>query len=157
MIYDTLDELEKYAGLAPTAWPKIMDFIRNFPHDAALGRHEIDGSRIYVLVQRYQPHAADYDRLEIHQKYIDIQVLLAGRETIYFDRVNDLAVTTAFNPEKDVEFFRGTPARVMPLHLEGGRFAVFFPEEGHIPGCGDPAGEEVLKLVVKIDRAVLGA
>ena len=39
--------------------------------------------------------------------------------------------------------------RGVRLPLKVGNFAVFFPDEGHMPGIGDP-GSAVVKAVVKL-------
>lgn len=152
MIYDSLDQFSRYEALAPQTWKKIAAFLAGCSPQTPVGRYELDGDRLYASVQNYETHAPNPDKLEIHRKYIDIQLLLAGEEAIVVRSVEDLAVAQEYNGEKDVAFHRlpaGTPAVSLPL--VPGRFAVFFPEEGHMPGLTGPGGvAPVVKVVVKI-------
>lgn len=148
MIYDRLENLNDYAALDPQAWKLISDFIvscgEKMPEK---GKHQLDGDRVFVIVQNYNTHDADLDKLEIHRNYTDIQVLLAGQETIYYCDIDGLTCTSEYDAAGDYALYRmenGTP-----LKLEPGNFALFLPGEGHMPGVGAPT-DSVVKLVIKI-------
>ena len=79
---------------------------------------------------------------------IDIQLLLAGKESIIYRDVEDTECIGEYNPEKDIAFF-SKPDAGLAIPLEVGNFAVFFPGEGHAPGIGDP-DNTVIKAVFKI-------
>ena len=49
--------------------------------------------------------------------------------------------------------FAAEEKKVTLLPLEPGNFAIFFPEEGHMPGCGNKSS--VVKIVVKIHKSLL--
>ena len=151
MIFDSLNNFMRYGKLAPAAWEKILKFLRSCTPETPAGRYEIDGDRIYASIQGYETHAPDPDKLEIHRKYVDIQLLLAGKESILCRPVDDLAVTVPYDDGKDIAFYRAAEGNYVTVTLEPGKFAVFFPEEGHMPGlsCAG-AGREVVKVVVKI-------
>ena len=151
MIFDSLNNFMQYEKLAPAAWEKISKFLAGCTGETAAGRYEIDGDRIYASVQGYETHEPDPDKLEIHRKYVDIQLLLAGKESILCRPVDDLAVTVPYDDGKDIAFYRAAEGNSVIVTLEPGKFAVFFPEEGHMPGlsCAG-AGREVVKVVVKI-------
>ncbi|MDD3155663.1 MAG: YhcH/YjgK/YiaL family protein, partial [Victivallaceae bacterium] len=61
-----------------------------------------------------------------------------------------LAVTQEYDAKKDCAFYAYNPAGGTILTLTPGVFAVFFPNEGHMPclAVGSPA--TVKKVVVKI-------
>ena len=148
MIYDRLENLNDYAALDPEAWKLVSDFIvscgEKMPEK---GKHVLDGDRVFVIVQQYNPHEIMEDKLEIHRNYTDIQLLLSGNETIYYCSIDGLDCTHEYDEQGDYALYRmenGTP-----LALEAGNFALFLPGEGHMPGVGD-ANSEVIKLVVKI-------
>ncbi|HEY2895332.1 MAG TPA: YhcH/YjgK/YiaL family protein, partial [Pirellulales bacterium] len=46
------------------------------------GRHEIDGDRVFALINRDPGRGRAGARLEAHRKYIDIQFLVSGQEEI---------------------------------------------------------------------------
>ena len=93
MIFDSMNNFMQYGKLAPAAWEKILKFLADCTEKSPAGRYEIDGDRIYASIQGYETHAPDPDKLEIHRKYVDIQLLLAGKESILCRPVDDLAVT----------------------------------------------------------------
>ena len=150
MIYDSLKNFADYAGIAPAAWKAVAEFLRTATPDMAGGCHEL-GNGVRALVQKYHPHAADADKLEIHRNFADIQLLLAGKESILCRPVDGLEVTLPYDGGKDIAFYRAAEGNSVTVTLEPGKFAVFFPEEGHMPGlsCAG-AGREVVKVVVKI-------
>ena len=153
MIYDSLDRFSRYAKLAPGVWKKIETFLAGCSPRSAAGRHELDGDRVYASIQEYETHAANPDKLEIHRKYIDIQLLLDGEETICFRPVDGLETTLSYDAGRDIAFYRlpAGDAAYTPVTLVPGNFAVFFPEEGHMPGLfrGD-APRRAVKVVIKI-------
>jgi len=153
MIYDSLDQLSRYARLAPGVWEKVGAFLAGCSPDTPNGRHELDGDRVYASIQDYETHPVNPDKLEIHHKYIDIQVLLSGEESILVRSVDKLETTLAYDAGRDIAFYR-LPAGdcdSIPVTLVPGKFAVFFPEEGHMPGLiRGNAPCRVLKVVIKI-------
>ncbi len=149
MIFDQCSDFDRYAKLAPEAWPLVAEFLKNASADTPVGKYELDGKNVYALVQNYNTHPADPAKLEIHRNYIDIQLLLAGEEAILFEPVSGRPETVPYDANRDIAFYELDPAAALPVGLRPGNFTVFFPGEGHLPGVGDPAGKAV-KVVVKI-------
>ena len=115
MIFDKIENLKNYAGLAPEVFEKITAFLGGLSADTEDGRTELMGSDLYAMVQRYNTHPFDADKLETHTKYIDIQLLLAGEEVIYYGYADGLPVTSPYSDEKDYAFYRagrGTRSRL---------------------------------------------
>jgi YhcH/YjgK/YiaL family protein len=46
------------------------------------GKHPIDGDRFFAIVVRADSRSPETAEFEAHRKYIDIQYLVSGRETI---------------------------------------------------------------------------
>lgn len=83
MILDSLKNKERYASLHPR-FKTVFDFIDT--HDIAAmecGRHDIDGDDVFVNVQELDLRDRSQARLELHRKYIDIQLLLRGPEEVF--------------------------------------------------------------------------
>ena len=149
MIVDVLKNAETYYGVHPRfakSFETIKEFIKNPKPD---GKYEIDGKNIFVIVSSYKTAPNDNISWEAHDRYIDIQCLLKGKEIQWGINRDGLEVTDPMDTSKDVGFFkfdgRGTPA-----YLEPETFAVFFPEDAHIPGCmaGEPTDNQ--RIIVKI-------
>ena len=156
MIYDTLENLGSYAPLAPEIWSKISAFLAECAKKTPpAGRAEIDGDRLYASVQYYNPKAPNLEKFEAHRDYIDIQLLLAGSETIYYAPSAGLPVVTDFTPGKDCAMYRVTSLdQATPLAIKPGNWALFLPGEAHLPGVGDPSVSGI-KIVIKIAASAL--
>ena len=146
MIYDRLENFADYAALAPEAWSSIAAFLRTLTPDIRPGRYEIDGDRIFAVVNDTVSHDAFPDKLEYHERYADIQLVAAGREKILCGPL-DGAPSAPFSEEKDLGF-RMLGAVDLEAQLFPGVFLLLFPGEGHLPDVGD--GSRVLKVVVKV-------
>jgi YhcH/YjgK/YiaL family protein len=152
MIFDRLENLPAYTSLAPEVMPKIVEFLGKCgAGEISEGRHELDGDKLFVNVQSYSTKTFNPDMLEYHKKYVDVQLLLAGSETLYYEPAGTAEVT-AYNAENDCGFNK-VPATALPLRLEVGNFVLLLPGEGHLPGVGD--GSAVVKAVVKISTELL--
>ena len=114
-----------------------------------LGRHDIEGDSVYVLLQKPMTRPPAEGKFESHQKYIDIQFLIAGEEVIGLAPVESLKVTTPYDEAKDIAFY-AVAEKFQKISLKPGQFAVLFPADGHMPLC--PAGQpmEIYKAVVKV-------
>lgn len=117
----------------------------------APGRIEIDGDRIFALVQDYETLPKADCRPETHRRYIDIQYVASGREIIgqapllaSAEVVDDRRDTPA-----DIAFF-SDPANETDVLLEAGGWAVFHPWDIHRPRVAAGAVSAVRKVVLKI-------
>ncbi len=152
MILDNLTTtLADYGAINPKIarameWLKSRDLAAIEPGQVIT----VDGERISAQIQSYTSIEPSEGLFEAHRLYIDIQVITSGRETIYWAPLARLpGVHTPYNYEKDLIFFNEPVAHV-PLHLEAGDFAIFFPTDGHKPKCQVVGPERVGKIVVKV-------
>jgi YhcH/YjgK/YiaL family protein len=114
------------------------------------GRYEIDGSRIFAIVQKYQTAAKDKCEAETHCKYIDIQYVYEGVELIGYgltDTVHE--ISQDFSAEKDAIFYKSVHEE-RDLLLTPGRYAIFFPTDIHRPTCNFETEHQVKKIVLKV-------
>ncbi len=147
MIADTIENVDTYLALGGSI-VQGLEFLRD-PKTATLeeGRHEIDGERVYALVQRYTTTPASEKAFEAHRQYIDIQFVVSGRETSYWSPIASLSVRDQYRDEQDVAMYNDGEASAVALRP--GSFAVFLPQDAHKPGCTAGAPSEVKKIVVK--------
>ena len=151
MIYGSLANLSLDEANLPEAILEGLRFIAKSDIMALPeGRNEIDGDRIFAMVQDYQPKAKDDVRPEAHKRYIDIQYVAKGKELI---GVAPLAKAPEMSEnllaEKDVSFFPSVVDESMLLLAEG-NYAVLYPWDVHRPGCTTGEASQVRKVIIKV-------
>jgi len=154
MIVLQLHEWDRYADLGELRM--AFDFLERQGMGAlADGRHEIDEDRTYALVVTHTPKPADACRFETHQRYADVVYLAEGTEMIGYAPAPSLVPSGTYDQEKDLAFYE-TPEFYTPVLLRPGMVAIFYPEDGHMPGVIYERAEQVRKIVVKVRVRPLG-
>lgn len=86
---------------------------------------------------------------EGHIKHIDIQYLTRGEEVIEVYSKDDVELVQEYNEELDYALYRPIkPGK--KIILKPYEFAIFYPEDLHIPGLANGEPQEVEKIVIKI-------
>ncbi len=111
------------------------------------GKYEIDGDDIFAIISEYETKDIAECALEAHRKYIDIQYVLEGAEFIGVTSLKKQVPVKAYSEEDDYVLFADDSSMVM---LEAGRFAVFFPEDLHMPGLKNGNKAKIRKLIIKV-------
>jgi len=130
---------------------KAFDFLRGRDlHVIPDGRVDIDGDRVFALIQRYATVRTDAPKFEYHQKYIDVQFIASGEEIIGWAAPKTMAITDAYDEQKDVCFGSVKQGMWTPVLLHAGQVAVLWPEDAHAPklAAGEPV--PVTKIVIKV-------
>ena len=153
MIFDTLKHLGRYRGL-DSRLDRGLEALGRLTAQppAADGRRELEGEELYASLSSYRTSAPAEKPFEAHRRYIDIQAVLAGRETLHWAPLERLAPRGEDSPGDDVAFYEDPPEGAIGLPLGPGSFVVLFPQDAHQPGCRPAAGggEAVRKLVIKV-------
>lgn len=152
MIIDRIENW-KNIGLIQEPVKKAFEFLENMPADIKDGRYEIQGKDIYAIVQSYQTVSRDKKQFESHRSYIDIQYVVSGKEIIEWLPVKMLDLFTDYDQKKDVSLYN-LSANSSLLKMCPGMFAVFFPEDGHLPGCRFDEPADVKKVVIKVKSSI---
>ena len=114
------------------------------------GRVEIDGDRVFALVQRYETVRTDAPKYECHRKYIDVQFIATGEEVIGWAPAERMSVTEAYDAGRDVCFGTIAAGTWTPVRLEAGQLMVLWPEDAHAPKGAAGESKRVMKIVVKV-------
>lgn len=150
MIVTDIKHLDHQVSMT-NALRKAIDFLRRTDvHLLTDGRVEIDGDRVFALVQRYDTIITDVPKFEYHRKYIDIQYIVSGEEVIGWAPAERMTVTEAYDEEKDICFGTVPEGEMTPVYLKEGQLAVLYPEDGHAPKLAAGRPSLVLKIVVKV-------
>lgn len=147
MIIDTLENAGKYTSIHPL-FAKAFDFLNSIDlKNAEIGKFDISEGLKYIVSEKEGMTAAESAaKFECHDKNIDIQLCITGKEQIgWRPRSACKSLKGEYNPEKDVSFYNDEPETY--FQLSDLQFAIFFPEDVHAPMIGDGV---IKKLVVKV-------
>jgi biofilm protein TabA len=149
MIVTDLEHVAQQIALTP-ALQKGLDFLGQV-HGQTLpnGRVEIDGERVYALVQSYETRHGE-PKFEAHRKYLDIQYVASGEEIVAWAFIDRMVVDVAYDEAKDVCFGHVPPADVTPVRVSAGQMAILYPSDAHAPKVAAGAPTAVKKIVVKV-------
>jgi biofilm protein TabA len=148
MILDLLAHHPAYQALSP-GLARGFAWFDGFSPEMPDGRYDIAGSDVFALVQSYETAAPGDKKYEAHRDYLDIQYVAAGSEVVYYAPVNRLQPLTGYQADEDCQLY-ADPAVATGLQLTAGSFAIFYPQDGHKPGCVNGHVSQVKKVVVKV-------
>ena len=124
MILDSLRNWAFYCG-ADSRLKRALEYLAAADlNTLEPGRYEIEGAEIFMKVTEGELKREEEASLEVHDKYIDVQVLIAG----------------------EVETM-GWRERRESVGIRPGQFVVFGPEDAHAPMIGRG---RIKKAVVKV-------
>lgn len=141
-------ELEKLHPLMP----KLFEFLaQKNPLELPVGIHEIVGKDLFINNQAPEYlFTAESAPIEVHRKYIDVQVVLQGKETMGWKPMEEVAEWRGeYDEEKDVRFSDERCEHYVTL--KAGELVVFFPNDGHAPlikASDEPLRKFIAKLKV---------
>lgn len=147
MIFDTLENFNSYVCLHPAFIDAAGFLSRADLIELPTGKYEIGNRGVFAAISEYATKNPSQCFIECHRKYIDIQFLLIGREKIGFCCKKDCTEET-YDEEKDFQKLHG---EIGFINLKPGLFAIFFPDDGHMPQMNYENGpEDVKKVVIKV-------
>ncbi|KZL89906.1 YhcH/YjgK/YiaL family protein [Clostridium magnum] len=149
MILDKIENSKQYFCLNSNLEKAFKFLVDNNFKELADGRYEIDSDNVYALVQSYTTKDCKDNKWESHEKYIDIQYIASGEETIVWTPVKELTISENLLEERDVIFYNETNY-FSDLNLKEGYFGIFFPEDGHKPCFISNKPAEIKKVVLKV-------
>ncbi len=150
MIVTDLKHIENQVPMTPSLTKAIAFLRKRDIHDLVDGKVEIEGDRVYAIIQRYGTIRTDAPKFEFHRKYIDVQFIASGEEIIGWAPAESMTITEAYNADKDICFGKVAAGTWTPVRLHAGQLAVLWPEDGHAPKLATAAPSPVMKIVVKI-------
>lgn len=142
------------AGLHPVLQQALTQAVAAKPQDKAPGRYELQGKNVFMNVMQFVTQQPEQKKAELHEQYIDIQVLLAGEERILFGMTDSARQCDEMHVEDDYQLCSEI-ADEQAIVLKPGRFAIFMPGEPHKPGCVVQAPMDIKKVVIKVRASLL--
>ena len=108
------------------------------------GQYSVIEDEVYAIVQEYT--TKDSGQLESHKDYIDIQYLIAGEEKIGYATLTNQTPATEYTP--DIVFYKDKAD--FYITMKPGDFAIFYPQDLHMPCIKSDTQKYVKKVVVKV-------
>jgi biofilm protein TabA len=132
MILDVLENAHRYLALNQ-GFAKAFEFLlRPDLKELPVGKYEIDDDRVYAMVSKGHGRRKEDALLEAHEKYIDIQLVMTGTDDMGWKPKSACKQPSGeYDHKRDLQFFADEPEAW--LSTESGSFAIFFPEDAHMP------------------------
>lgn len=147
MIFDKIENANLYKGIN-TRIAKALTYIQSTKFsNLTPGKYEIEGDDIYAIIYEYVTKDENNQLLEAHCKYIDIQYMAEGFENIGVTTFKDHQPVKLYDEENDYMLFNEPYTLTL---LKQGMFAIFFPDDLHLPGIMATNMTNVKKIVIKV-------
>lgn len=146
MILDILENAPRYLALHPGFARAFAFLCRPDLQELPVARYELDGTQVYAMVAKDYGRQKGEAQLETHEKYIDIQLVLAGTDEMGW-KAKSLCKQPCgeYDQKADVQFFADEADAW--LATKSGAFVIFFPEDAHLPLI---SSGQIHKVVVKV-------
>ncbi len=154
MITGKVSELKAYAGVHPR-FADAIDFLNELlASNPSTGHHYKEGAEkeIFANVISTNTRTMDKGCMEVHQKYVDIQVIVNGQEKMFVPGLESSALKSAYDANGDCALYEmPNPDTCSCATLQSGEFAIFLPNEQHCPSMAiNEESKPVQKIVVKV-------
>lgn len=147
MIIGNIHHLQSWL---PDALRQAIEHVKaHVSESTPLGKHDIDGDKMFYLISEDSTEPQAERRAEYHARYLDIQIVLRGQEGMTFSTLPAGEPQTDWLVDKDIAFL-AEGAQEKTVILNEGDFVVFYPGEVHKPLCAVGAPAKVRKAVVKV-------
>jgi biofilm protein TabA len=151
MILDVLENGHRYLALHK-GFAKAFEFLaRPDLKELSVGKYEIDGERVYAMVFKDPGRKKEDALLETHEKYIDIQLVLAGPDVMGWKPKSLCDKPTGeYDQKSDLQFFTDEPD--VWISTKSGAFVIFLPDDAHMPSISSGILHKVVVKVAVLSR-----
>tara|TARA_R110002012_G_scaffold318604_1_gene537344 strand:- start:40175 stop:40624 length:450 start_codon:yes stop_codon:yes gene_type:complete len=147
MIIDKIENAKLYVNIHKRV-AEGLAYLQNLDiNSLTLGKQVIDGDLLYAITSEFRTKPKESVILEAHKKYLDIHYVLEGSEQIGVATLYNQKIHKEYSHEDDYMLFEG-PTDI--IKLKKGMFAIFFPDDLHMPGIHTENAENVKKIVIKV-------
>jgi YhcH/YjgK/YiaL family protein len=151
MIVDTLDNAAQYTHLGVRIAKALQHLVDTDFSQLEAGNYELEGKDLFVIVNDYETKPREVEPFEVHRRYIDVQYVVSGEEEFGYLPLADQTPSKPYFEKHDyAEYdYESNKADAAFIPLKAGMFALFFPQDMHMPGTSATA-KAVRKVVVKV-------
>ena len=154
MIFSSIHTKDDYSNY-PKAVQRAIEYLKsNDFTKMEPGVYEIEGKQLYAQVFDAMTEPLADRKPDVHEKYLDVQFLVTGREKLGFTPdTGNYEVAERFD-ERDLIFYKEVENEGF-ITSTPGCFCVFFPTDVHRPQVADGEPIKVRKVVVKVSVDLL--
>lgn len=155
MICDSLANRARYP--LGSAFRLALDFLEQVTPATPDGTYELDGRKVYAMVQSYDTAPDAVESLEVHRQYADIQYTISGNEILVWAHdTGKIPYASDYDVDRDAGFLTAPADDLARLDMKPGIFAVFFPGDAHRGKVEPLSGpNRVKKVCVKVAVGLL--
>ena len=148
MIVDHLSNHAAHHHQHPT-FKVAFDFLQQTDLTAREeGTQVLIENHLSAIVAHASGRRQEEGKLEAHRRFIDIQYLISEHESIGWAPTPSCTPAAPYEKERDLIFFNDTPTS--SVTLSAGMFAIFYPEDAHLPLIGEgPIHKIILKVSIE--------
>lgn len=155
MVVGTVHNLESHLSiLSGPVWRNALTWLCDSAHAQEPGIYELRGQELYVSVDEFTSLPRKQALFESHRLYIDIHYCIQGEEIIEWAPIGVLTPRESYDSAKDYVLYE-QPLRASSLLMTPKTFAVFFPDDAHMPKLALLKPKKIKKAVVKLRTDLL--
>ncbi|MGL5245178.1 MAG: YhcH/YjgK/YiaL family protein [Sarcina sp.] len=109
--------------------------------------YKIDGDRLFVNIVEYETQNREDRFWEAHKKYVDLHLMLRGKEIIDINFIDNLKIK---DYEEESDFLPLEGEQSAYVTLEDNDFLVCYPEDAHRTAIKVGGQEKIKKAIFKI-------
>lgn len=146
MIYGNIAYADRYASLHPLL-PQLFAYVKS--HDllhTPMGKIVLDGDKLFINNVNPECLSEEKQVLEVHRRYIDVHILLEGKERVGWSNTDDCKdVADPYDEAGDFATFFDKPTTYIDMMPND--FLIVFPEDAHAPIIGSG---RIRKAIAKV-------
>lgn len=146
MIYGNIAYADRYASLHPLL-PQLFAYVKS--HDllhTPMGKIVLDGDKLFINNVNPECLSEEKQVLEVHRRYIDVHILLEGKERVGWRNTDDCKdVAHPYDEGDDFATFFDKPTTYIDMMPND--FLIVFPEDAHAPIIGSG---KIRKAIAKV-------
>lgn len=148
MVYDNLNNIEIYKGLSADIYEGLL-FLKNADPKIANGVYQIN-PRVKAIVSEYETMLVNEYGYEAHKRFIDIQCNMKGIEKVCCMPIERLREVKSYDSAIEAAFYTAEE-KPQEMIIGNGYFAIYYPQDGHMPQLCVEEPMLVKKIVVKVE------
>lgn len=147
MIFGNIENMSEFSYLEESV-KECFDYLKN--NDLKCyekGSHEIDGTRLFVNIVEYTTTTPEERFWEAHREYLDIHVMLDGKEQIDLNFIQNMD-QREYVPKDD--FLPMDGEKNASVVLENNDFLICYPSDGHRTAVAVDEPVKIKKAIFKV-------